>query len=455
MKKVYLHTQALCNECKEKVVARIVNIEGNVYLEKMCPEHGTHKSLLFTDPEWFEKSINYVKPREYPLVSNVQEFKGCPDSCGFCPEHQQHTCLPVIEITDLCDMDCPICLKDFDNLSNFNLENFKATLELLERSEKNTDVVNISGGEPTVHPDFEEMINVAKQRNITQISVSTNGLRLLKDQTLRHFFKETGIIAALQFDGFESATYKTLRGKDYSKEKLKLIDIFEKEELNYSLVATVASEINEHEIESITDFFFKSNALSLMFQPLAFTGGAKKFDIDRHRIDIAQVVKQIEKSQFVNKGDFNPLPCSHYSCFALSYYIKGESNEYHSLKEFLGETDYLNAIANKTLPGLDSDGIEMMKNKIYELWSASDSSMFNDEVLKRIKNTIIQLNSCACDRRSSLEIGMKNMKAIFIHHFMDEYNFDFGRLVKCCNPYPKKDGRLIPICAQNVFHDRI
>ncbi len=455
MKKVYLHTQALCNECREKVVARIVNIDASVYLEKLCPEHGTHTALLYTDAAWFERSMDYIKPREYPLISNVDEFKGCPDSCGFCPEHQQHTCLPVIEITDACDMDCPICLKDFDNLSQFTLEDFKATLELMEKSEKNTDVVNISGGEPTMHPDFKEMIMAANQKNITQISISTNGLRLLRDPSLREFFKEIGIIAALQFDGFDGNTYKILRGKDYSREKLELIELFEKEELNYSLVATVARNINDFEIEKIADFFFNSSALSLMFQPLAFTGAAKMLDVDKHRIDIAQVVKEIEKSKFVRQGDFNPLPCSHYSCFALSYYIKGDSGDYHSLKEFLGEADYLNAIANKTLPGLDSDGMEMMKNKIYELWSASDSSNFNDEVLKRIKHTIIELNSCACNRKSSLELGMKNMKAIFIHHFMDEYNFDFGRLVKCCNPYPKKDGRLIPICAQNVFHDRI
>jgi len=145
------------------------------------------------------------------------------------------------------------------------------------------------------------------------------------------------------------------------------------------------------------------------------------------------------------------LPCSHYSCFALAYFLKVENDQYFSLKEFLGKENYLEVIANKTLPGLDKDGYSLMKQRLYEFWSASDSSDLNDKVIERIRKIILEMNSCGFTQKNALTMGKENMKAIFIHHFMDVYNFDFSRLVKCCNPYPRIDNRLVPICAQNVI----
>ncbi|MFC2131020.1 radical SAM protein, partial [Bacteroidota bacterium] len=105
MNRVYLHTHALCNECEKKSTSRIIEKDKKILMEKFCPEHGMTYALLSNDVKWFEQSMDYVKPREYPLKNNVEKFLGCPASCGLCPEHQQHTCLPVIEITSDCDMD--------------------------------------------------------------------------------------------------------------------------------------------------------------------------------------------------------------------------------------------------------------------------------------------------------------------------------------------------------------
>ena len=451
MKHIYLHTQALCSQCKKKVQARIIGENSQIYLEKFCPEHQFSKTLLSTDVKWFEESMSYIKPREYPLKLNTGKFIGCPESCGFCPEHQQHTCLPVIEITDNCDLDCPVCLKNFNDLVEMTQSDFNFLLDELIASEKSVDVINISGGEPTSHPGLQDFISYALDKGITQVTVSTNGLNLLNDKNLRNFFRDTGTVVALQFDGFEKSTYLKLRNIDLNKEKLALINIMENEGINYSLVSTVAKGINEEEISRIADFFFESKALSLMFQPVALTGNASEMNPEIYRITIPDVINELGKSKYIKKEDFNPLPCSHYSCFALSYYLNAGEGTFYSLKDFLGLDDYLNTIANKTLPGLDTEGMRLMKDKIYEIWSAADSSNINENILKRIKNVICELDSCGYTRKNALTIGMKNMKAVFIHHFMDIHNFDFGRVVKCCNPYPKKDGRLIPICNQNIF----
>jgi uncharacterized radical SAM superfamily Fe-S cluster-containing enzyme len=230
-----------------------------------------------------------------------------------------------------------------------------------------------------------------------------------------------------------------------------VIDILEKEEIRYSLVATIVKGVNCDEIVDIVDFFFESKALSLMFQPAAYTGRAEKLASEERRATIPDVVREVEKSKYVTKGDFNPLPCSHYACFALAYYLIVETGNYLSLKEFLGKEAYLDVIANRTLPGLDADSYATIKEKIYDFWSASDASSSDKLILKRIREVMKEIGAMDFSPKAAFSLGAKSMKALFVHQFMDKYTLDFGRLVKCCNQYPQVDGRLIPMGSMNVF----
>lgn len=423
-------------------------------MEKFCPEHGFSEVLISSDKNWYELSLSYVKPGQIPLKFNTKKFEGCPDSCGFCSEHQQHTCLPVVEINYNCDLSCPICLKGEDLGYQMSTLEFEQIIDNLFATEGRVDVINLSGGEPTLHPEIIPFFEIAIKKGVSQISISTNGLSLIKNTALRASIKRLGIIVALQFDSFSDEAYLKIRGAELAQQKLELISILEAEEIPYSLVCTVVKGVNDREVEKISDFFFQSKALTLMFQPITFTGFANNLDHNQLRITIPDVVKEIERSKYVKPGDFNPLPCSHYSCFALAYYLKVDERNYFSLKEFLGVDNYLDVIANKTLPGLDKEGYSMMKQRLYEFWSASDSSDLNEKVLQRIKNIMQEMSSCGFSQQNALNLGKNHMKAIFIHHFMDVYNFDFSRLVKCCNPYPQKGDKLVPICAQNVIFNR-
>jgi len=327
---------------------------------------------------------------------------------------------------------------------------YRSVLEQLRACEGCIPVVNLSGGEPTLHPEFEEIIRISTECGVMQTTVSTNGLRLLEEKKLRDVFRKTGTIVALQFDGFAPKTWQTLRGRDLLEMKRDLIALFEREGVRYSLTATVMKGVNAHEITAITDFFFRSQALSVMFQPAAFTGTAAALATD-DRLTIPDVVREIEQSGYVKQGDFNPLPCSHYSCFALSYYLKLAEGEFLSLKEFLGRENYLHVIANQTLPGLEKDGYALIKERIYEFWSAADSGGDNELVLKRLRAIQREISATPFSPKRAFEIGSASMKGVFIHHFMDRHTFDMGRLMKCCNHYLQADGRLMPICAWNVF----
>ena len=447
---IHSHTVALCPRCRGKVTARIKEREGRVYLEKFCPEHGLSEAIISSDAAWYRESIYYVKPREIPKELNVKSWKGCPESCGSCPEHRQHTCLPVIEITSDCNLSCPVCLKSFEKPFGLGDDEFTAILDKLFECENTVNVINLSGGEPLMHPGLSRFLHIAAAKGVAQVTVSTNGLLFLGSREIRQAFRDTGTIAALQFDGFNPDAHRWLRGEDLVEAKRVIIELLEAEGIRYSLVATIASGFNDREITGITDFFFRSKAISLMFQPVTFTGRAAGFD-KSERLTIPDVVKEIEKCGFVKKGDFNPLPCSHYSCFALAYYFALGEGRFLSLKEFLGKEEYLDIIANRTLPGLDSRGFSSIKNRLYELWSLADSGSTDEQVLVRISSVLRELEGRNLPSREKLSLGIRSMKAVFIHDFMDVHTFDFGRLIKCCNPYPQVDGRFIPICAQNVF----
>lgn len=448
---LYSHTTSLCPDCRALVPARIVERDGRIFLEKLCPAHGIRAVVICPDPAWYRESRAYVKPGRLPRVRSVDAFRGCPDSCGSCPEHRQHACLPVVEITNACDLDCPVCLKSRKRPFEMTIAEYRLLLDRLFACEGEVQVLNLSGGEPTLHPDFESFLRIPAERGVMQTSVSTNGLRLHRDRELRDLFRKTGAIAALQFDGFDPEAYRRLRGADLLSLKVETIGLLEEEGVRYTLTATVMRGVNDGEIRGIVDFFFGSKALSLMFQPAAFTGAASALDAGAGRLTIPDVVREIERSRFVREGDFNPLPCSHYSCFALSYYLKIEDERFLGLKEFLGRENYLRVIANRTLPGLEEDGYSIIKDRIYDFWSAADSGGDNERILRRIREILRELSATPFTPKRAFELGSASMKGIFIHHLMDRDTFDLGRLMKCCNPYPQADGRLVPMCAQNLF----
>jgi uncharacterized radical SAM superfamily Fe-S cluster-containing enzyme len=448
----YACTTGFCEKCAATVTARVIQKEGAVWLETLCPAHGNNATRIASDPAWYEASRDYVKPRQIPFATGTEHFRGCPDSCGLCPEHRQHTCLPVVEITSRCNMKCPVCLKPAEGDFGMTPDEFRHALARLMEYEGSVPLINLSGGEPTVHPDFPEFLRICQDAGVMQVSVSTNGLKLYTDPALRALFRDTGTVASLQFDGFKPDTWLRLRGIDLSGMKRELIALMEKEELRYSLTATIARGVNDDEVAAIADFFFASNALSLMFQPIAITGAARAHFSEAARMTIDDVVKELNRSRHIKPGDFNPLPCSHPGCFALSYYFQINDDTFYSFKEFLGKEKFLDIVANRTLPGLDRESHEAIRASVYECWSAADSVADNRQVLERIRGILRELEGQQFSAKAAFDLGSTMLKSVFIHGFMDAKTFDMGRIMKCCNHYLQPDGRLFPICTHNVIN---
>lgn len=452
-------TRAVCPTCGALVEAKTVLQGGKVYLVKWCPDHGESRALISSDQAWYVRSLSFIKPGTEPLERAVASFDGCPDSCGLCPEHRQHTCVPILEITDACNLACPICLVHGHTNAAMSLDEVCGVVDALVRYEGQLNMLNLSGGEPTMHPDFLEVVDACRRPEIGVVSVSTNGLWLAEDDDRIRALRDRDVVISLQCDGFSEETSRRLRGRrDLGDLKRRLIERAVELGARLSLTVTLARGINEGELPEILRLFFAHDEiLSVMIQPLSHSSrtidklGADPLDV----ITVPDAVRLLAASSggVLQESDFTPLPCSHPTCFALTYLLRTLDGKLVSLPSLLDTDAYLDVIKNQALFGTDPDSLYRLKDAVYGLWSSDGQVPDRHAVLQTVKQLILDLNRLGPDASHGevLELGVKNVKSIFIHHFMDRYTFDQSRLVKCCNHYPQIDGRLLPACARNVL----
>jgi len=450
-------TRALCNACGAAVDAKIVAREGRVLLSKWCAQHGKTEALVSSDVDWYRRSLAYVKPATEPRLRRSGTHTACPSECGLCVVHEQHTCVPILEITGRCDLNCPVCLVDRDAQPQISLAEAQRMLDGLIACEGNVNMLTLSGGEPTAHPDFLAIVDVARRPEIGIVSVSTNGVRLAHDDALLEALCERDVVISLQLDGFLPATYTKLRGRaDLGDLKRRLIDRVGELGGRLSLTMTLARGVNEHELQSVLDELLNNDrVVSMMIQPVAYTPAAsKRFAGDPlDAITIPEVVERVAAASRgqIEPADITPLPCSHPACFALTYLLRLEDGRVLPLPRIIEQDCYLDIIKNQALMGTDTDTLVRVKDSLYTLWSSSGMVPNRDAVMRTVKSLLVDLNALGrkASHRDVLDLGVKHIKSIFIHHFMDRATFDFSRAVKCCNHYPQTDGRLLPACIRN------
>src|SRR5580704_7769158 len=211
-------TNSVCSTCLRKVEAKVLIQDDRVYLQKWCPQHKLQRVLISTDAEYYQLSRQALKPGQMPAKFNTPIRYGCPYDCGLCPDHEQHSCLTLVEITDKCNLTCPICYSESSprRTTQRTLDQIAAMLDCVVRNEKEPDVVQISGGEPTLHPDFFRVLEMCKERPIRHLMVNTNGIRIAQDaefaKRLADFMPHFEIY--LQFDSLRREPLMQLRGAD-------------------------------------------------------------------------------------------------------------------------------------------------------------------------------------------------------------------------------------------------
>ena len=438
----YSLTRSICPHCRKVIDAQILLKDGRVIMRKRCPDHGWMESLVSSDAEYYVNSQKYNKPGTLPLKFSTEVVDGCPLDCGLCPEHKQHTCLALIEVNTACNLACPTCFANAGRGYNLSMEEVEGMLDSFVEVEGRPEVVQFSGGEPTLHPQIIDMMRMAQDKGVRHVMLNTNGVRIARDDRFLAQLDEVRPFIYLQFDGLEDRTYQILRGEDLVETKLKALERLAEIDLDVILVPAIERGVNEHEIGAVLKFGLEHPAVrGINFQPVTHVGRHQEFD-PMDRVDIPEVIKAIaaQSDGLFLTEDFVPVPCCFPTCSAITYaYI--DEGEVTPLPRVLKVDDYLDYITNRAFPNPELD----IRAALEGLWSASSVPG---------SQAAIQGFSCAgCNFLEQENIDLQKLKKhifmVRIQDFMDAYNMDIKTLMKCCVGQLVPDGRIIPFCAYN------
>ncbi len=440
----YDFTLSLCSECLQRIDAKIVFEENNVFMLKRCPEHGNSKVLIADDAEYYKNIRNYNKPSEMPYTFNTKTHYGCPYDCGLCPDHEQHSCLTIVEVTDRCNLTCPTCYAGSSPTygRHRTLEEIKKMMDAVVRNEKEPDVVQISGGEPTIHPQFFEILDYAKTLPIKHLMLNTNGIRIAKE---KDFAKKLKTYAPdfeiyLQFDSFEDSVLQILRAADLSKIRQQALANLNEVNLSTTLVVTLQKGLNDGEIGKVIDFALKQKCVrGVTFQPTQIAGRLEDFNTETDRITLTEVRRNIlEQTNVFKAEDLLPVPCNP-DALVMGYALK-LGDEVFPLTRYINPQDLLDNSKNTIVYEQD----EMLKGKMIELFSTGNSVECAQENLKSIL--------CCLPNIDAPELSYDNLFRVIIMQFIDAYNFDVRSIKKSCVHIVDKDYKIIPFETMNLFY---
>jgi 7,8-dihydro-6-hydroxymethylpterin dimethyltransferase len=441
----YELTRSICPACRRVIDAHIVIRNNKVYMRKRCPDHGPFEALVYGDADAYTKSSRFNKPGTIPLEFSSEIKNGCPHDCGLCPDHQQHACLGIIEVNSACDMACPLCFAEAGAGFSLTLEEVEEILDHLVVTEGNPEVVQFSGGEPSIHPQIIPMMRAAQQRGIANVMLNTNGKRIAKDDRFLAELAEVRPNIYFQFDGFERETYRIIRGEpDILAEKMRALDRLAEIGCAVILVPAIESGVNEHEVGKIVRFGIDHPAVKgINFQP-AFHAGRHGTHDPMRRITNPHILKLIETQTdgVFRVSDFVPVPCCFPTCNSVTYAYIDENRNVTPLPRVLNVDDYLDYISNRVMPDLGAE----MRRALEGLWSSS-AALGSEKVAGQFA---FSCSACGLPDGSLDVQALSNfMFMIMLQDFMDPWTFNQKNLMKCCKEILLPGGQQVPFCAYN------
>lgn len=448
-------TRSICPDCREVIDAHVFSRDGKVFMKKRCKNHGLFESLISSDVERYTNAYKFNRQGMMPLKFGTDVKEGCPYDCGLCPDHEQHSCVGVIEITNACNLRCPTCFATAEGHDFLSLDEVGYMLdEFIHYEGGSPEVIQFSGGEPTIHPNILEMINLATQKKIKFVMLNTNGVKISMDESFVKELAKLDPVVYLQFDGFRKETHERLRGKDLTEIKLRAIENLENYGIRIVLVSTIQRNVNEDEIGSLADFALSKKSIKgIVFQPTFYSG--RHPDVDPlNVVTLPEVIKCIAKNSKHNlkDSDFVPTPCCYPTCNSSCYlYIDDDAEiDVKPLARLVNIEDYIDYFMNRSVGDLGQirESIKVLNS--FGCCSGGPEDGLDCSSSNRSNNYDGRGTSTnCCTIPLDLKGIEKNIKVIMVQSFMDPYNFDIKRLMKCCIHEITPQGKIVPICAFN------
>ncbi len=462
-------TMSLCPECIKKIPAEVYEENGKVMMKKVCKEHGEFVDVYWGDVELFKKASKF-RADGYGIENpQIYDKVNCPFTCGLCRAHKSHTALLNIVLTNRCNIACWYCFF-YAKKAGYVYEPTIEQIRYMVRVAKNLkpvgcNAVQLTGGEPTLRDDLVEIVRAIKEEGIDHVQLNTNGLKLAEDPELVMSLREAGVNTVyLSFDGVDEET----NPKNHW-EIPKILENCRKAELGIVLVPTVIRNYNDHQLGDIIRF--AANNIDIIrgvnFQPVSLTGSMPRKERELRRITIPDAIKLIEEQTEgeISREDFYPIPSvisisrfvealtgkpqysltNHFACGMATYVFKynGRLIPITRILDVEGLLEYLNEKAEE-IRGSRIKTIRALKG-IIDLRKFVISKEIPIDIPKLLFDILV--------RHDYSTLGKFHMNALFIGmmHFMDLYNYDIARIIRCDIHYATPDGKIIPFCTFNVL----
>jgi uncharacterized radical SAM superfamily Fe-S cluster-containing enzyme len=436
----------ICSKCFRKLEGKIVFEGDKVLLLKRCPDHGAERVLIADDVDYYRRCREvFIKPPEMPVVYNTPVKWGCPYDCGLCTDHEQHSCLSLVEVTDSCNLRCPVCYAASgpERVEHRPLALIEKMLDAVVRNEGHPDVVQISGGEPTLHPDFFQILKLAYARPIRHLMVNTNGLRIAREEDFVKRIRDEApeLEVYLQFDSFEREALLDLRGGDLRGVREAALDRLNKYDISTTLVVTLRKGLNDREIGKVIDFALTQPCVrGVTLQPIQDAGRLEKFDLSKDRLTLTEVRRRIlEQTNVFRAEDVIPVPC-HPDALGMAYALKLDGKVIPLTRMI--DPQVLIDGARNTIVYEEEQGV---RDCLFKLFSTNHSPESGAASLRDL---------LCCLPRVDAPVGLtyRNIFRVLIVQFLDAHAFDVRSLKKTCIHIVHPDGRLIPFDTYNLFY---
>ncbi|MEM0052674.1 MAG: radical SAM protein [Nitrososphaeria archaeon] len=466
------YTRSLCPVCYKVIPAEIYVEDNVVYMRKSCEAHGDFKDIYMSDYRWYKRVQQYERLGNGLENPRTKRVVGCPFDCGICNEHKTHTILGIVDVTNACNLRCPICFANAAAVGYLYQPSLEKVKEMLDNLRNNKPVptyaVQLSGGEPTLRDDLPEIVRYAKKIGIRHVEVNTNGVRLARDIDYLKELIDAGVSTFyLSFDSLTREAYIKMKGADLLDIKLKAIENLRS--LGHEslvLVPTVVKGINDNEIGALIEFGVKNSDVvrCVNFQPVSFAGRIDTSKLLEYRITTSDVINNAEKQTNgkIKMEDWYPIPfvapisdflagikdapqptfTVHQNCGAATFLvIDKEKNDYAPITKHADVEKFVQAL---------SDAAETMssgKKTRGKIKAAAALRYVSLGTLSSLVRTFLSNGSY-----HSLGKFMRKIVMVGDMHFMDPYNFDLERVERCGIHYATPDGRIIPFCSMNTIH---
>jgi hypothetical protein len=436
-------TTSLCEACLEPVPAKVIIESGCVWYLKRCADHGVQKTLINDDLDYWRQQKDWLKPGDRPLTAQTRTEAGCPFDCGLCPDHEQHSCLAIIEINQACNLACPVCFADATDIhgSHRPLAEIEAMLDALVASEGEPDLVQLSGGEPTIHPDFFAVLDAVKARPIRHVMINTNGVRIAQDPEFvaRLASYAPRLEVYLQYDSLNDDALLDLRGAKLSRIRRQALEALETVGLSTTLVAVVKRGVNDGEVADIVKEALRWTCVrGVTFQPVQDAGRNEGFDASSNRVLLTQIRREVAKAGVFGLEDMIPLPCNP-DQICIGYGLR-DGEKVTPITSLLPRELILsgpNTISYEAYPKL--------RDGILDLLSLATAQANTEEKLAG-------LLCCLPQAMVPEELSYANSFRVVILQFLDRYNFDLGTVKRSCVHFVTDEGQIIPFDTYNSFY---